>query len=278
MRAQPVTEPVADHGEGPVWWPGWGGLRWVDMLAGDVLCLRASGDVGRVHVGTVAAVVRPRVAGGMVAAVERGVVLLDAEDRLEHVYPELWSEPGVRMNEGACDPDGRFYAGSMADDSGPGRGRLYRIDPDGTTTVLLDAVTVSNGLAWSPDGGTVYYNDTPTGRVDRFDYTGGELVGRRPFATVPSPDGLCVDAEGHVWVALWGGRAVVRLDPSGREVGRVEVPASQVTACTFGGADLDQLFVTTSRHGVDRAAEPLAGSLFRADVGVRGLPTLPFAG
>ncbi len=278
MRAEQVTEPVADHGEGPVWWPGWGGLRWVDMLAGDVLSLDATGGVHRLHIGDVAAVVRPRTAGGMIAAVERRVVLLDADDRPEGAFPELWTDPGVRMNEGACDPDGRFCVGSMAYDSGPGRGRLNRIDPDGTTAVLLDAVTVSNGLAWSPDGATVYYNDTPTGRVDRFDYAGGELTGRRPFATVPSPDGLCVDAEGHVWVALWGGHAVVRLDPAGREVGRIEVPASQVTACTFGGPDLDQLYVTTSRHGVDRAAEPLAGSLFRADVGVRGLPTLPFAG
>jgi sugar lactone lactonase YvrE len=278
MRAEQVTEPVADHGEGPVWWPGWGGLRWVDMLAGDVLSLRASGEVGRLPVGDVVAVVRPRTAGGMIAAVERGVVLLDADDRPERAFPELWSDPGVRMNEGACDPDGRFCVGSMAYDSGTGRGKLYRIDPDGTTTVLLDAVTVSNGLAWSPDGATVYYNDTSTGRVDRFDYAGGELTGRRPFATVPSPDGLCVDAEGHVWVALWGGHAVVRLDPAGREVGRVELPASQVTACTFGGPDLDRLYITTSRHGFDPAAEPLAGSLFRADVGVRGLPTLPFAG
>jgi sugar lactone lactonase YvrE len=278
MRAEPVTEPVADHGEGPVWWPGWGGLRWVDMLAGDVLTLDGSGAVRRVHVGTVAAVVRPRAGGGMVAAAERGVVLLDPDDRIERTLPPLWTDPGVRMNDGGCDPDGRFYAGSMAYDSGAGRGTLYRFDADGTATVVLESVTVSNGLAWSPDGEAVYYADTPTGRVDRFDYVDGELTGRRPFATVGSPDGLCVDAEGHVWVALWGRGAVVRLDPAGREVGRVAVPASQVTACTFGGPGLDELYVTTSRQGVDPAAEPLAGSLFRVDPGVRGLPTLPYAG
>jgi sugar lactone lactonase YvrE len=280
MHAEPVTDPIAAHGEGPVWWPAWG-LRWVDMLVGDVLTLDGNGSVTRRHIGDVAAAVRPRKTGGMVAALERTVALFDADDERERTLPDLWRDPGVRLNEGGCDPDGRFYVGSMAYDETPGGGTLYRVSADGTVSVVLGSVTISNGLAWSPDGATAYYNDTPTGRVDAFDYVDGELTGRRPFSTIEppgAPDGLCVDAEGHVWVALWGGHAVVRFDPAGREVGRVTLPASHVTACAFGGPDLDRLYVTTSRKGIEAGAEPLAGALFVAEVGVRGQPTLPFSG
>jgi sugar lactone lactonase YvrE len=144
-------------------------------------------------------------------------------------------------------------------------------------------VTVSNGLEWSPDGSRAYYNDTHTHRTDAFDYdreTG--LTGRRPFAEVPaelgSPDGLTVDADGGVWVAINRGGAVHRYTPEGALDEVVEVPASKVTACTFGGSELDQLFITTSREDLDPGDDPLAGSLFRAVIGVSGLPVREFAG
>jgi sugar lactone lactonase YvrE len=186
------------------------------------------------------------------------------------------------MNEGGCDPDGRFYCGSMAYDQAPGRGAVWRLDPDGTTSCLFGGVTVSNGLAWSPDGSTAYYVDTATQRIDAFDYDADEgLTGRRPVVTIEkdsgAPDGLTVDAEGCLWVALFGGGAVHRYRPDGTLDGQVEVPAAQVTACTFGGDDLDQLFITTSRERM-KSPEPGAGAVFRADVGVRGLPTLTYAG
>jgi sugar lactone lactonase YvrE len=278
-RAEPVTDPIADHGEGPVWWPGWGGLRWVDMLAGDVLALTRDG-VRRLPVGTVAAAIRPRRDGGMVAAVERGFALVDPDGAV-HAGPEIWSDPAVRMNDGGCDPDGRFYCGSMAYDGAAGRGRLYRLDPDGTTGVVLDGVTISNGLAWSPDGTTAYYIDTPTGGIDAFDYDpAGGLRGRRRLADVPAglglPDGLTVDAEGHLWVGMHGGGAVLRWRPDGVLDGRVEVPVRDVTACTFGGPGLATLYITTSR--LDGGPEPLAGAVFSAEVGVHGLPALPYAG
>jgi sugar lactone lactonase YvrE len=187
------------------------------------------------------------------------------------------------MNEGGCDPDGRFYCGSMAYDQRPGAGALYRLDPDGSVRVVLENVTISNGLEWSPDGSRAYYNDTPTQRIDVLDYDGGSgLTGRRPFATVPveagGPDGLTVDEEGGVWVALYGGGAVRRYTPEGVLDEVIEVPAKQVTACTFGGSGLNQLFITTSREGLGNGEDPLAGSLFRAAVGVAGLPVREFAG
>jgi sugar lactone lactonase YvrE len=279
MRAEQVTDPVAYHGEGPVWSPSWGGLRWVDMLAGDILSLQADGTVGRRHVGTVAAALRPRRGGGAVIGVERGFALEEPDGTLT-TLPELWADTGVRMNEGGCDPDGRFYCGSMAYDKTPGAAALYRLDPDGSTRVVLEGVTISNGLDWSPDGSLAYYNDTDTHRVDVFDYDADAgLTGRRVFVPTPGrPDGLTVDSEGGVWVALSDGGAVQRYTPEGRLDGVVELPVTKVTACTFGGPRLDELFITTSREDLDPAAEPQAGSLFRADPGVAGLPVREFAG
>ncbi len=188
-----LTGPVAFHAEGPVWSASWGGLRWVDMFAGDVLSMSlggpAGGDIARRHVGAIAAALRPRRGGGAVIAVERGFVLEDADGEL-HPLPELWADPGVRMNEGGCDPDGRFYCGSMAYDKAPGRGTLYRLDGDGATSVVFGGSTISNGLGWSPDGSIAYYIDTPTRRIDVFDYApDAGLTRRRPFVEITDSPG-----------------------------------------------------------------------------------------
>jgi sugar lactone lactonase YvrE len=277
MRAEPVTGPVAFHGEGPVWSARWGGLRWVDMLAGDVLQLGDDGSVARTHVGEVAAALRPRRGGGAVIAVRRGFALEDPDGSLR-ALPELWSGDDIRMNDGGCDADGRFYCGTMAYDETPGAGSLYRLAPDLTVDLVLAGVTISNGLEWSPDGTRAYYNDTPTHEISVFDYD-GELRHRRLFArVVKSPDGLTVDAEGGVWVALYDGRAILRFDAAGRLDARIDVPAGRVTACTFGGPGLDRLFITTSREGLAPGDEPAAGSLYAAEPGVRGRPAREFAG
>ena len=280
MRAEQVTGPVTYHAEGPVWSPRWGGLRFVDMLAGDVLTLREDGGVDRRHVGTVAAVVRPRRTGGAVIGVERGFVLEEPDGTLTPLG-ELWTDDRVRMNEGGCDPDGRFYCGSMAYAQTPGAGSVYRLDPDRSVHVVVTGVTVSNGLDWAPDGSRAYYNDTPTQQVDVWDYDPGQgLTARRRFVAVPDahPDGLTVDAEGGVWTALFGSGEVRRYAPDGTLDLVVEVPARQVTACAFGDADLDRLYVTTSRENLEPGDDPLAGSVFAVDVGVRGLPVREFAG
>jgi sugar lactone lactonase YvrE len=281
MRAERVTDAVAYHGEGPVWSDRWGGLRWVDMLAGDVLSLDGDGTVRRRHVGTVAAALRPRRDGGAVIAVERGFALEDADGSLT-ALGDVWSDDGVRMNEGGCDPDGRFWCGSMAYDRRPGGAAVYRLDPDRSVHRMIDGVTISNGLDWSPDGSRAYYDDTATHRVDVFDYDPvAGLTGRRPFVVLADdqrPDGLTVDAEGGVWVALNGSGVVHRYTPAGVLDAVVHLPTPKVTACTFGGPGLDQLFITTSREGMAPDDDPLAGSLFRADVGVPGLPVREFAG
>ena len=277
------SEALAYHGEGPVWAAGWDGLRFVDMLAGDIVSLDAGGALReRLHVGSVAAAFRPRAGGGLVVAVERGFAFVDDEGRVEPL-PELWEDPGVRMNEGGTDPQGRFYCGSMAYDMTPGAGRLYRLDPSGAVAVVVEGVTCSNGLDWSPDRSTAYYVDSLTHRIDRFDHDEATGLGdRRPFVTVPEeeglPDGLTVDVEGGVWVALFGGSAVRRYGSDGSLDAVLELPVSQVTACTFGGPGFRELYVTTSREELADDEQPEAGSIFRAEPGVAGTPPTPFAG
>ena len=185
------------------------------------------------------------------------------------------------MNEGGCDPAGLFYAGSTTYDHRPGGARLAWFGADLCPHPVLDDVTVSNGIEWSPDSRSAYYVDSTTLRVDRFAWTPERgLHDRRPFATVEGgePDGLTVDAEGGVWVAVWGGSAVHRYDADGTLTEVVNLPVRQVSAVTFGGERLDRLFITTSRKGLGSAAEPAAGALFALDPGVRGLPVREFAG
>ena len=258
MQAEQLTDPVAFHGEGPVWSERWGGLRFVDMLAGDILSLSADGAISRRHVGSVVAAVRPRRRGGAIIGVERGFALEDTDGALT-VLDELWSDADVRMNEGGCDPDGRFYCGSMAYDKRPGAASLYRLDEDGSVHVVLDEVTISNGLDWNRDGSLVYYNDTATYQISVFEYDGEKgFTERRLFVDLSAerlrPDGLTVDAKGGVWVALSNGGEVRRYTPDGALDAVIEVPVRKVTACAFGGARLDQLFITTSREGSNRAA------------------------
>lgn len=281
MRVEQLTGPEVYHGEGPVWFPGWGGLRFVDMLAGDIMTLMGDGTLERQHVASVAAAVRPRQGGGAVIGVERGFALEDPDGTVR-ILPEVWSDTGIRMNDGGCDPDGRFHCGSMAYDQAPGAASVYRLDSDGSIEVVLDRVTVSNGLEWSPDGTRAYYNDTATSAISVFDYDReAGLTNRRIFAELPdggSPDGLTVDAEGGVWTAAYDGGAVYRYSSTGVLEERLAVPARKVTACTFGGEGLDRLFITTSQENADTRDDPLAGSLFFADVGVRGMPVRTFAG
>ncbi len=279
MEAEQVTDAVAYHGEGPVWSPSWGGLRWVDMLAGDLLTLRDDGAVDRLHVGDVAAFVRPRRRGGYVVGLERGIGLADHVDGPPSVVRELWSDPGVRMNEAGCDDDGVLYAGSMAYDAAEGGGTLYRVDPDGTVTTWLAGVTISNGVDFSPDGRRAYYDDTQTGVTEVFDVVDGRWTNRRTFADGDGgrPDGLVVDAEGNVWVAHNGAGRVRCHAPDGTLVAEVSVPVRQVTACTLGGPDLRDLYVSTSREHLDDP-EPAAGALFRARVPVPGRPVRPYVG
>jgi sugar lactone lactonase YvrE len=271
------------HGEGPCWADAWGGLRWVDMLAGDVLSLDRQAGVTRSHVGKVAAVIRPRSSGGAVVALGDRFAVTDGDLAGLRTVARLALGAGVRLNEGGCDPDGRFYCGSMASDETPQAGTFFRLDPDGSVRSVLDKVSISNGFDFAPDGSVAYYIDTAEQGIDVFDYSRATgLVNRRRWIDIPEeagrPDGLTVDAEGGVWVALIGGSAVHRYSAAGTLDAVITLPVSQATACAFGGPDLDTLFVTTSRLGADMSAQPASGSLFAVQPGVRGLPCRPFAG
>jgi sugar lactone lactonase YvrE len=275
------------HGEGPCWADDWGegggGLRFVDMLAGDVMSLGAGGAVSRTHVGEVAAVIRPRASGGAVLALRDRFAVTDGDLGQLRTVARVGLPPGVRLNEGGCDPDGRFYCGSMATGESPQAGTFYQLDPDGSVRPVMEKVTISNGFGFSPDGGTAYYVDTPEQSIDIFDYSAATgLVNWRRWVGIPDdagrPDGLTVDAEGGVWLALMEGSAVHRYAPSGALDEVITLPVSQVTACTFGGPDLGTLYITTSQIGADTTAQPASGALFAVRPGVAGRPAESFAG
>jgi sugar lactone lactonase YvrE len=277
------TEPCTFHGEGPFWDAGNDRLLLVDMLAGAVVAVDADGRTQRHQLAGVAAALRARRNGGYVLAAENRFVLLGPDLTEQAQLPPVFDDPSVRMNDGGCDPQGRFYCGTMAYDSTPGAGTLYRLDADGSVHVTLRDVTISNGLQWNAAGDTVFYNDTPTGRVDRFDFDpeSAAFTARRTFTEIAGggqPDGMAVDEEDGLWVALWGGGAVHRYDAAGRLDLKVDLPVSQVTACAFGGPERRTLFITTSRDGVDPDEQPEAGAVFRYEAGVRGAPQHAYAG
>ena len=279
-----VTESCTHHGEGPFWDARRGTLLFVDMLAGVVVAWDTRGPVRRHPVGSVACVVRARARGGYVLGVERGLAFASDDFGTVETLPAAFADDAIRMNDGGCDPQGRFYCGSMAYAMTPGAGTLYRLNPDRTVDRVLTGVGISNGLQWSRDGSTVYYSDTATGRVDSFDFDPetGAFSGRRPFVEVVgrqgAPDGLAIDEEDGLWVALWGGGAVHRYDAAGRLSEVVELPVPKVTACAFGGDDLRTLFITTSRDGLAAGELPAAGAVLSARAGVPGATPHAFVG
>jgi sugar lactone lactonase YvrE len=283
FQASPAAPevPLADLGEGPCWDPGGQCLYWVDIPAGIVHQL--AGDAHATwQVGQPVGAVAVRGQGGLILAARDGFLALDLDTGGVSVIAEVEADrPGNRMNDAACDRAGRMFAGTKAEDDAPGAGSLYRLDPDHRLTTVLTGVTISNGIGWSPDESLMYYIDSPTRRVDVLDFdpatgTGGN---RRPFAELPSgqaiPDGLAVDADGGVWVALWDGGTVLRYDLSGQVSAVVTVPVRRPTSCAFGGAGLDVLYITTA-SGPGRASG--GGGLFACRPGYTGLPAHPYRG
>ncbi|WP_433304216.1 SMP-30/gluconolactonase/LRE family protein [Actinoplanes sp. CA-030573] len=272
-----ITDAIAYHGEGPGWDPAHATLRWVDMLSGDLLSLSVNGSVERRHMSSVLAAWRPRAAGGVVMAVERGFATADANLDEVHELTPLWHHRRIRMNDGGCDPQGRFHCGTMAYDATPGAGRIHRLDPDGSARVVLDGVTVSNGLVWSRDGTTVYYVDSAVHSIDAFtlDPDDGTFIERRTVVAIDpalgTPDGITIDADGGLWVALWDGAAVHRYTSDGRLDEVLPLPTPRVTACAFGGNDLTDLYITTSRFEMTDP-DKAAGALFVAKPGINGHP------
>ncbi|MFE5915588.1 SMP-30/gluconolactonase/LRE family protein [Streptomyces sp. NPDC056468] len=270
----------AQLGEGPTWDPGSGRLVWIDILGArihtyDPVSGRRTVRTTHQHIGAV----KPRVGGGLVLNLRDGVALLDPDHRFRWLHHE--PVPGRRANDAAVAPDGSLWAGTMRYDEAPGGGTLSRITGEASVEVVLDDVAVSNGTGWSPDGQLMYYVDSPTRRVDVFDFADGLPLNRRPLVEIEDgagfPDGLTVDAEGCVWVALWDGAAVRRYTPAGELDRVIPLPVPRVTACTFAGPDLTDLYITTARVGL--ASPPaLSGSVFVVPGAGKGLAQPAFMG
>ena len=286
MEIEVAVRATATLGEGPTWDHSSSTLLWVDILASEVHRYAPSRDDDAVlvvpqHVGAA----KPRVNGGIVVNLRDGVALIDRDGtRTWLVY---WAREGVRGNDAGVDPSGRLWAGTIRYDQSADEGWLARVSGDGAAKVMIEKVNTSNGVGWSPDGTLMYYIDTPTRRIDVFDFddASGTLSGRRPLCVVGHtdgwPDGLCVDASGCVWVALWGGAAVRRYTPSGDLDREIPLPVDQPSACCFGGPDFSDLYVTSARIGLSDdvlAARPLSGSVLVVPGAGSGVPSVTFAG
>jgi len=289
VRVEVALDAHADVGEGPVWDSIRGELVWVDIPRNLVHWLRPSdGRLESYDAGQPVGAVAVRAAGGFVVAMRDGFGLLDrGSGELRLVCPVEREQSANRMNDGKCDSAGRFWAGTMALDMSPGAGGLYRLGKDLQAVQILPSVSVSNGLGWSRDDRAMYFIDSTTNGIDVFDYLpeDGRVDHRRRLIDVAPdaglPDGMTVDAEGFLWVALWDGWAVHRYAPDGRLDTVVELPTAQVTSCAFGGKDLDELYITSASGGLTEQArrdQPHAGAIFHVRPGVEGLPAQAFAG
>lgn len=284
MDADVVLDARAKLGEGPVWDPREGVLRWVDIQPGLVHRFDpATGEDTAFEFGEPVGTVAVRARGGLVLATASGIWTCANDGSGRERRHEVGTDPpGGRFNDGKADPWGRFWAGTMLD-SQDGASALYRLDPDGSLHRVVADVSISNGLGWSPDGTTMYYVDTRTRGVDAFDHDQetGALTNRRRLADVGRgwPDGLTVDADGGLWVALWDGWGLCRYTPDGRLVETVELPVQRITSCAFGGPELSTLYITSARTGLSEPdAQPHAGSVFACTPGVCGQPPGEWAG
>lgn len=284
--AEPVGEVQAVLGEGPYWVPEDDCLLWVDISRGRLhRTYFPSGETRTLDLNAVSAAF-PAVGGGVLTAGGSRLTLHLPAERGEkwttRLIAEVPAREGIRFNDAGVDPAGRVWVGSMHTDEAEPLGELYRLGPGGVLTTVVKGVTVSNGLGWSPDGSRMYYADSPMRRIDMFDYdpATGEAFQRRVFADLSAfdgvPDGLTVDLDGCLWVAIWGGGVLRRFAPDGTQDAVLPVPVSQPTSCAFGGPGMTDLYVTTASIGLteaELAAQPLAGRLLRLRPGPIGLPS-----
>ena len=290
-QAELVLDARATLGEGALWDATDDVLWWIDIEGRLVHRYDpATGEDRTTDVGQRIGTVVRRRRGGLTVALEHGLAHLDpTSGRLELIGDPEADRPENRFNDGKCDPAGRFWAGTMNYvHEGRPDGALYCLDATGKIEKHLEGVAISNGIVWTADARTMYYADSPTRRVDAFDFDNdrGALSNRRVAVELPEnlgyPDGVAIDSADNVWVAVWAGWSVVCFDPrSGGMLARVNVPAAQVTACAFGGPDLRHLYITTARKGLDGAAlaeQPNAGGVFRVRVDTPGVAAVEYAG
>ena len=283
MNGELVLDARALIGECPLWDPRQGVLWWVDIPAG--LVHQFEPDTGvdtAIEVGQDVGAVALRSDSGLVMALRTGFAFLDGTGAVSCAARLDPEESAFRLNDARCDSRGRLWAGTVRDDFASGVAALYRLDPDLHLHRMLDGVTISNGLDWSPDGTVFYYADSATGGVDAFDYDvqGGAIGRRHRLVDVPAelgmPDGLTVDADGFLWIAVFGGGQVRGYAPNGRLDAVIELPVRWVTSCGFGGPNLDRLYITSGRERDPDAK--LGGGLFCVEPGARGRPQNAFGG
>jgi sugar lactone lactonase YvrE len=280
--AEPWLDLQLEVGEGPIWDHRREQLLFVDIHAGELYAADTAGRTTVRGLGQAIGAVGLCGESGYVLGTSGGFGLLDADGVRVRSFSDLALPEGVRMNDCQVGPDGAVWGGSMNWIGEPGRGSAYRLAPDGAVTTFLHSVTISNGVGWSPDARTMYYTDSVTHAIDAFDFDAetGTVRGRRPVIDVPEglPDGLCVDEEGAIWVAVYNGGAVHRYAPGGDLTGVVTIPAKLATSCCFGGPDLDILYITSASAGIAmwERHSVHAGAVFAADVGVRGRPGFVF--
>ena len=282
-----VADVRAQLGEGPVWVEREQALYWTDIHGRLVFRRGFDGALTRWEAPFRIGSLQPREEGGFIAGTDLGLALIDPElgrfDLFANPEPD---RPTNRFNDGKVDRQGRFWAGTMDDSEKAAQGALYRIDPGLGWTRIDDGYRVCNGPAFSPDGRTLYQTDSARQVIYAFDLDEtGQATNRRDFARFEPgqgyPDGMTVDREGCLWVAFWDGWCLRRLSPEGDVISTLKVPVQRPTSCAFAGPDLDQLFITSARVGLDEQAlegQPQAGGLFLVGPGVRGLAEKMFAG
>ena len=278
----------ADLGEGPLWSADENAVYWVDIVQKNVHRLSLADGAQRTwsFAGAVTSMAE-REQGGFVCTVRDGFAFLDLEtgklDPIEMVEAHI---PGNRFNDGKVDGNGRYWAGTMDDDGKLETGALYRLDPDLSLHKMDHNYIIDNGPTFSADGKTLYHTDSVKKVIYAFDMAeNGDLSNKRVFVTFREgeggPDGMTVDREGGLWVCHFGGHRVTRFSPEGEVLQVIPVPARNITSCTFAGAELDTMYITTARIAMEAdelEKYPLAGSLFVCKPGVKGLPTPKFAG
>jgi L-arabinonolactonase len=288
MQVRRIGDTIDILGEGPVWDVQDQAFYWLDIRG--CLVRRYDWSSGRTQSWTLPEMVGSlaiRERGGLLLAMRSSIAFFDpATGALERVAAPEAGRENMRFNDGKCDRQGRFWAGTMNDVVREPSGTLYRLDPQRGCVAQFNGLRTPNSLAWSPDGRIMYFADSRSQVIHAYPYepATGELGAPRVFHTVEPPaipDGATVDAEGFVWSALYGGSRVVRIAPDGRVDRTIELPVEQPTSCQFAGPNLDVLFITTARQRLTQeqlAQQPLAGALLAADVGVRGLPETRYRG
>lgn len=275
-----VSELKAKLGEGSIWDPNKQVLYWIDIEDGLLFEYNPLTKLTLTHkAGKKIGTIVPETNKTVILALQDGVYRMFLEnDSLEFIAKPSSLLDNQRFNDGKCDPDGRFWLGSI----GPKNTCfLYKLDNDGTIAEMLDNITTSNGITWSLDSKKMYYIDTNSGKVRQFDYDlkNGTISNEKTIVEIPGnigyPDGMTIDSEGKLWVALWSGSAVHRYDPeTGELLQKISVPAKNVTSCAFGGKDLDELYITCASIGMsdeEALKLPDAGKLFVIKPGVKGV-------